>query len=247
MLNTILTGDCHELLKQIPSGSVNMVLCDPPYGTTQCEWDSVLDFGIIWPELKRICTPNAAIVMTASQPFTTDLIVSNRAMFKYEMIWDKALSTGFLDANRKPLKVHENILVFYSSLPTYNPQMWKHTPKYSRRSGNATQYGKHGDNVHVNPEGKRYPVSILHVSIGGMRSTTEHPTQKPLDLFGYLILTYTNPGDTVLDFTAGSGTTGVACKQHGRNYILIEREPKYVAIAERRISEVQPSLFQAAA
>jgi len=236
----LMQGDCLERMKEIPDASVDMVLTDPPYGTTACKWDAVIDLERMWAELKRIIKPNGAIVMTASQPFTSALVMSNPKMFKYCWVWEKQQPTGFLDARRKPLKSHEDVVVFCQSTTPYNPQGLKEVQvKNSRKnkSGNGV-YGQVSKELYIQKEGN-FPRSVLK-----MKRVTHgqvHPTQKPVPLMEYLIKTYTHPGDTVLDFTMGSGTTGVACVNTGRKFIGIELDPEYFAIAERRIAEAQRS------
>lgn len=234
-------GDCLERMAEIPDGSVDMVLCDLPYGTTACKWDSVIPFAPLWAQYRRVCKRNAAIVLTASQPFTTELIVSNKAAFRYELIWDKDRPTGFALANKQPLKVHENVCVFYEAQPTYNPQKTKGRPNNAQTKGNKgggilTGNGSQpilGKTV-VDTSGDKFPVSIIYEKRGGA-STTVHPTQKPVALMEYLIRTYTNEGETVLDNTMGSGTTGVACMNTYRKFIGIERDEEYFTIASQRI------------
>jgi DNA modification methylase len=228
-------GDCLEVMATMADNSVDMVCADPPYGTTNCAWDSVIPLEPMWAQLKRICKPNGAIVMTASQPFTTALISSNLGMFRYENIWRKTMPTGFLEANRKPLKSHENILVFAEKQPTYNPQFWTGSPYKRIRPGNdkAALYNQYRRNDTIHQNGKRYPTSVFDCSNSNHKSI--HPTQKPVALMDYLIRTYTNPDETVLDFTMGSGTTGVAALLSGRRFIGIEKDADYFAIAQERI------------
>lgn len=229
----LMQGDCLELMKQIPDGSVDMILCDLPYGTTQNKWDSVIPFEPLWDQYWRVAKPNAAIVLTASQPFTTDLIQSNRATFRYELIWDKTKGGNFMLAKKQPMKSHENVCVFYLNQPTYNPQM-EIRGKPRKKGG-----GKASNNFGVVPStsfnNEYYPTSILTHSTGS-RKDHAHPTQKPIGLMEWLVLSYTNPGDTVLDNCMGSGTTGVACKNTGRSFIGIERDEKYFQIAQDRIN-----------
>ena len=226
----LLQGDFLELMRDIPDGSVDMVLTDMPYGTTQCKWDTVVDLDELWVEIKRITKPNTAIVMTAAQPFTTTLISSNMSMFRYDLTWCKTQSTGFYNANRMPLRAHEDICVFYSKLPTYNPQKTDGKP-YRQKRGSASEV-YHGKDLHETvSDGKRYPVSYQTVkSEKGL-----HPTQKPVALMEYLIKTYTNEHDVVIDMFMGSGTTGVAALKNNRRFIGIELDPDYFAIAKNRI------------
>ena len=229
----LIHGDCLEVMKSIPDGSVDLILCDLPYGTTQNKWDSVIPFDKLWTEYKRVCS--GAVVLTAAQPFTTALIMSNQKDFKYTLVWDKALASGFLNAKKQPLRQTEDIVVFGKG-KTYNPIMEvRGKPRIkgghgkSRRSDN---YGKYGDSVSVNNE--YYPTNLLRIS-NAVRNGRQHPTQKPVALMEYLIRTYTNEGDTVLDNCMGSGTTGVACINTGRRFIGIEKDDGYFEIAKKRI------------
>ena len=228
---TLLKGDCLERMKEIPDGSVDMILTDPPYGTTACKWDSIIPLEPMWEQLKRVIKPNGAIVMTASQPFTTTLIASNMKMFRYDLKWCKTQGTGFYNANRMPMRAHEDILVFYSALPCYNPQKTEGTP-YTQKRGSASDVYQ-GKDLHVTiSDGGRHPLSW---KVFKRDKTKQHPTQKPVALMEYLIKTYTNEGETVLDFTMGSGTTGVACVNLNRRFIGIEKVDEYFEIAEERI------------
>ena len=236
---TLLLGDCLDLLPQIPDNSVDMVLVDLPYGTTACKWDSIIPLDQLWKQYNRICKLDGAMVFTAAQPFTTILAASNLDHFKYELIWEKPQGTNPMNAKVMPLKSHENVLVFYRKKPTYNPQMWYSTP-YGGFSSDTSKIGevygsaqsKHRDN----PEGSRYPKTVMKFK----QEKGLHPTQKPVELMEYLIKTYTNPGDTVLDNTMGSGTTGVACVQTGREFIGMESDAKYFTVAEQRINDAVP-------
>lgn len=233
----LLLGDCLELLPDIPEGSVDMVLCDLPYGTTACAWDSVIPMNKLWEQYNRVCKPNAAMVFTAVQPFTTVLAASNLENFRYEWIWEKPQGTNPMNAQVMPLKAHENILVFYKKKPTYNPQMWYSTP-YSGFSSNTKKigevYGEATSKHRDNPDGSRYPKTILKFK----QEKGFHPTQKPVDLMRYLIRTYTNEGDVVLDNTMGSGTTCVAAALERRKYIGMESDSGYYDIAVTRVNEV---------
>ena len=233
-------GDCLEVMKIIPDGSVDMVLTDPPYGTTACKWDAVIPFEPMWAQVKRVTKKNAAIVMTASQPFTSALVMSNASDFSYCLVWSKSKPVGHLNANRKPMNKHEDIVVFSRSQPTYNPQgIYEIEPKMTKRSNKGGIYGASAGKESIR-KFTGYPNSVL--SFAGQNGQL-HPTQKPVALMEYLILTYTRPGETVLDFTMGSGTTGVACMNTGRNFIGIERESEYVEIAKARIAAAQQSLL----
>ena len=230
-------GDCLEIMKQIPNGSIDMILCDLPYGTTACKWDTIIPFDKLWEQYERIIKPNGAIVLTASQPFTSALIMSNTNMFRYEWIWEKTLFSNFALVKKQPAKLHENILVFYKKQPTYNPQMQEGKP-YSDKPRKRTM-GVMNDAIGmkkaIENKGERYPSSVQKFSNGN--NGTQHPTQKPIELFEYLIKTYTNENETVLDNTMGSGTTGVACVNTNRNFIGIEKDEKYFEIAKDRIKQ----------
>lgn len=226
--NVIHLGDCLELMKRIPDGSVDMVLCDLPYGTTQNKWDSIIPLNPLWTEYRRIV--KGVVVLTAAQPFTSILVNSNMGSFKYEWIWRKTTATNYLNAKKQPLRNHENILVFYKKQSAYHPQKTKgHARKVStawhkRESSITPNYGKHGLVTYNSTE--RYPKTVLEFANDKQKSAI-HPTQKPVALFEYLIKTYTNPGDLVLDNCSGSGTTAVACKQTGRRFICIEKDETY--------------------
>jgi len=239
----LMQGDCLERMKEIPSGSVDMILADPPYGTTACKWDSVIPLELMWEQLKRIIKPNGAIVMTASQPFTTKLISSNYDMFKYEWIWLKSKPTGFINAKNAPLKKHENLLVFSfgktancnSNNMVYNPQgvvASGKTVKSKNDSNDIIGTRPSRNNAGYVQEFTGYPNSVLNFNSQG---NTVHPTQKPVALMEYLIKTYTNDSETVLDFTMGSGTTGVACANLNRKFIGIEMDEGYFNISKQRI------------
>lgn len=234
---TLWHGDCLDLMSDIPDSSIDMILCDLPYGTTACKWDSVIPFEPLWAHYKRIIKPRGAVVLTGSQPFTSMLVMSNPDWFKYEWIWDKALATGFLDANRRPMRRHENVLVFSpEGGTTYNPIFTSGEP-YAKSVRKLTQvYGAFEVRSSQNDTGDRYPTSVLAIS-NANRNKNGHPTQKPVDLFEYLIRTYTNEGDTVLDNCSGSGTTGVAAIRCGRKAILIEKEREYFEIGCKRVAE----------
>ena len=238
-------GDCLEVMRTLAPGSVDMVLADLPYGTTACKWDAVIPFEPLWAEYRRVCRPNAAIVLTASQPFTSALVMSNPRWFRHAWIWQKNRAANVLTARFGPMKRHEDILVFGRSAPHYVPQLRKGKPYRGFKSKTAFIGAVNGEHPSVhkdNPEGLLQPITILEYSLdrGGL-----HPTQKPVALMEYLIRTYTDEGMTVLDNTMGSGTTGVACVNTGRSFIGIERDPGYFAIAERRIAEAQPMLMAA--
>lgn len=241
---TLMLGDCLERMNEIPDGSVDMVLCDLPYGTTQNKWDSVIPFEPLWAQYRRVTKTNAAIVLTASQPFTSTLVCSNLKMFNYALVWDKVNRyTGALMANIKPLKRHEDILVFYAARPTYNKQFRAGRAYSVTRTGG---HGKHtgdanaGDARRGENDGEHHnPCSIIAIKGDNKREHGLHPTQKPVALMEYLIRTYTNEGETVLDNTMGSGTTGVACANTKRKFIGIERDEGYFNIARARIIEAR--------
>jgi DNA modification methylase len=234
---TLQAGDCLELMKALPGASVDMVMCDLPYGTTRNKWDSVIDLTALWAEYKRVC--RGAIVLTAQAPFDKVLGVSNIGMLRYEWIWRKEAGTGFLNAKKAPLKDHENVLVFYDKLRTYNPQMRSGFRPYKCKKGGDTTNYRPGlsDNIVTESSGERYPVTVLEFP---RDKTKLHPTQKPLALMEYMVRTYTNPGDVVLDNCMGSGTTGVACVNAGRRFIGMEMDPGYFAIARDRIAAAIP-------
>lgn len=245
----LLHGDCLELMKDIPDKSIDMILCDLPYGLTHCNWDIPIDMESLWNQYKRIIKDHGAILLFSIQPFTSDLIQSNRKMFRYEIVWEKTQKTGFYNANKMPLKAHENILLFYKKLPTYNPQKYVVERKdigrvRNKKADRCVLYG------HVNAQdwvetGERYPHDVIHFSnwngalFGKTDKATKHPTQKPIPLLEYLIKTYTNEGDTVLDNCMGSGSTGVACVNLNRNFIGMELKQEYFDIAVERINDAR--------
>lgn len=228
----LYNGDCLKLMKNIPDGSVDLVLTDPPYGTTACKWDSVIPFEPMWEQLNRIIKPNGAICLFGSEPFSSALRMSNIKNFKYDWIWQKSNVMGFLNAKKRPLKETENISVFNSKI--YYPQGLEINEKGKNRRGKQTEtLGKYEP---INKsEYKNYPRTILHFK----NERGFHPTQKPIALLEYLIKTYTNEGETVLDFTMGSGSCGVASVNTNRNFIGIELDKGYFDIAEKRINEAQ--------
>ena len=241
IINQIFNEDCLTGMDKIPDGSIDMILCDLPYGTTNNYWDKRIPFEPLWAQYKRITKKNAAIVLFSQMPFGAELIMSNRKMFRYEWIWQKNIGAGFLNANKMPLRVHENILVFYYSLPTYNPQYIQGEPYQKLYKGQMNgNYGKKKENFTFN-EGKRYPIDTMKFKIpnsGGFGDKT-HSTQKPIDLLEYLIKTYTNEGELVLDNCIGSGSTAVAAINTNRNFIGFETEEKYCEIANKRIGEAK--------
>jgi len=237
----LIQGDCLEVMKQIPDASVGMILCDLPYGITRNKWDCEIDLKSLWIEYDRVAKSSAAVVLTASQPFTSSLVFSNRNWFRYSLIWVKSNPSGFLNARRMPLRTHEDVLVFYRSLPIYNPQKTsghkRKTSTASHRSGCALSdnYGVYTPNTYDSTE--RFPTSVLTFPKDKQKSAL-HPTQKPVALMEYLIRTYTNEGAIVLDNCMGSGSTGVACVNTKREFIGIEQDPKYFKIAQERIEAV---------
>ena len=236
--STFYQGDCLVEMDKIADKSVDMILCDLPYGTTSCKWDTIIPFEPLWKQYERIVKDNGAIVLTASQPFTSVLACSNLKYFKYEWIWEKPKATGHALSNIQPMKAHENILVFGNGKITYNPQLeigdpykGRNKPKYKESEEFSTGYGNRNNN-----DGFRFPRSVQFFKNTQYVDEQVHPTQKPLPLMEYLVLTYTNEGETVLDNCMGSGTTGVACKKTGRHFIGIEKDEKYFEIAVSRVS-----------
>lgn len=229
-------GDCFDVMPTIDKQSVDLILCDLPYGTTQCKWDVVLPFDKIWQHYKRVIKPNGAIVLTSAQPFTSLLIASNIEMLRYDLIWEKGNATGFLNAENQPLRAHETICVFYERQPTFNPQMTHgHQRKTSNRhSVNSECYGKGLQNTSYDST-SRYPRSVNFFSSDKQKSNY-HPTQKPVALMEYLIKTFTNEGDLVLDNCIGSGTTAVAAVNTNRRFIGIEKDKQYFDIANERVN-----------
>jgi len=240
--------DCKELLDELPDESIDLMIQDPPYGVTQNEWDKPINLVKLWPQWERVIKPNGAIIFTSQQPFTTDLIASNRKLFKYDMIWEKSIATGFLNANRMPLRAHEIVLVFYRQLPTYNPQKYKLEGRPSFKKGNKARgsknYGEFNHEMDIgSKDGSRFPRSVFTVDyensfFDSSFDTVQkmiHPTQKPIDLFRYLIQTYSSEGETVFDGYSGSGTCAAACIESKRQFIGTELNPDYYAGACQRI------------
>lgn len=244
----LLHGDCLELMKNIPDGSIDMILCDLPYGMTNrkspsAKWDNPLPFDKLWEQYKRLIKPNGAIVLFASGMFTSDLMQSNRKMWRYNLVWDKVRRTGFLNANKAPLRQHEDICVFYKKQPTYNPQMTKCAPSERNHSKGSMEkpavnscYGLFGD-VPTRISDEKYPTSIITIPKEHKADTFFKTTVKPVALLERLIRTYTNEGDTVLDNCIGSGSTGVACVRTNRNIIGMELNEEYYKIAKERIDK----------
>lgn len=242
-MSEILHGDCLELMDYIDSASIDMILCDLPYGTTACKWDTVIDFTKLWAQYERIIKPNGAIVLTASQPFTSALVMSNAKMFKYEWIWEKNKASNIFMAKYAPMKKHESVLVFYKKVPTFNAikvprsESGKNRAKYVHNPSNTGKRdfinGFEQTEIIKYQEDLKNPESIIYFN----NQVGMHPTQKPVALFEYLIKTYTNAGDIVLDNCAGSGTTAIACINTGRDYIVMEQDDKYFEIMGARITE----------
>lgn len=237
----LILGDCLEKMKDIPDGSIDMILCDLPYGTTACKWDSVIPFEPLWAEYRRVVKENAAIVLTASQPFTTSLIASNMKMFKYCWVWDKKKGGNIQVLKWQPYKVHEDIVVFSSGPVKYYPIMTKQKERTGKTysAGEANGIPNYGD---LRTYNDKHPKSIIEVSNANQRGKI-HPTQKPVALMEYLIKTYTNEGETVLDNCMGSGTTGVACKNLNRRFIGIEKDDRYFELARERIENHEPPML----
>jgi site-specific DNA-methyltransferase (adenine-specific) len=246
----ILFGDCLELMKDIPDGNIDMILCDLPYGTTACKWDTIIPFNKLWEQYERIIKDDGAIVITSAEPFTSALIMSNVKLFKYRWTWNKSRPTNHLNAKKQPLRVIEDVCVFYKKQAVYNPQLRERnrenirTTNYIPDTSKNTVYGKIRIDYKYN-EGrvidieKGYPLDYIEIVGVGTNSKEGrfHATQKPIELFEYLIKTYTNEGDLVLDNTAGSGTTAIACLNTNRQFIVMEKEQKYYDIILKRVED----------
>lgn len=231
----LFEADCLTVLDSIDSHSVDLVLCDPPYGTTQNKWDSQIPLDQVWLHIKRLLKPAGTVVLTAQGPFTARLLLSNEKWFKYKIVWEKSKPTNFLNAKRQPLRKHEDILVFAKGAGTYNPQMQPGKP-YDKGVRKDQRTGSYGDfhPAHIKSSGGRYPTDIVYFKTAESEGPVIHPTQKPIALMEYLVQTYSNPGDTVLDFAMGSGSAGIACLRAGRSFIGIEKKSSfYVAAASR--------------
>jgi site-specific DNA-methyltransferase (adenine-specific) len=242
---TVILGDCLVEMSKLADKSVDMILCDLPYGTTACSWDTIIPFELLWAQYKRIIKDNGAIVLTASQPFTSALVMSNPDMFKYCWVWNKKKSANAMLAEYQPMKIHEDICIFSKKRHNYYPIKIQGEPRTDKKSfiQNGDNFG--GDTVergYENEDGLYNPKSIIEVS-NANQTVKFHPTEKPVELFSYLVKTYTNEGDLILDNCAGSGTTGVAAKNLNRNFILIEKEPKYVEIIHERLKNTPNPLF----
>lgn len=250
-LNKIYNEDCIETMKRIPDGSIDLMLTDPPYNMTGCEWDNAINIDELWNEWKRIVKPNGVFIITASQPFTSDIVISNKKMFKYEWIWEKHKGTNIFGVKREPLKIHESILIFSEGSFTYNPQMergeaYKKRGKHNvgKKSGLIIANKSVGYAADFDSE-KRYPLSIQAFNNHNQKENSFHPTQKPIDLFRYLVRTYTNEGEIVFDGYMGGGTTAIACIIEKRNFIGSELNKEYYELATNRIETElsQPKLF----
>lgn len=248
MKNKIILGDCLEVMKNIPDKSIDMILCDLPYGTTQNKWDSIIDLNKLWEQYERIIKDNGCIALTSQGVFTAKLILSNEKLFKYKIVWIKSKSTNFLNAKKQPLRKHEDICIFYKKQSTYNPQMTQGEP-YDKGFRKDQCTGSYGDfkPSHVKSNGGRYPNDIvqyeeqniedsIYVKTAESEGSVLHPTQKPIELFRYLIKTYSNEKDLILDNCGGSGTTAIAAIMENRYYILIEKQKKYFDVINRRVS-----------
>lgn len=241
--------DALQLLALLPDASVDAIITDLPYGTTACTWDAIIPFAPMWAGVKRVLKPRGLFVTTSSQPFTSQLVMSNLAWFRDEWIWEKSNATRFLDANTRPMKNHENVLVFSPVLPDYYPQMGSGAAYKARRDGRVNYvFDSKLTRVNTDNDGTRYPKTVLKIS--SQQRGKQHPTEKPVELYEYLIKTYTAPGALVVDFCCGSGTTGVAARKIGRDYILGDITPEYVDIARARLTdapidvEVAPGIVQ---
>ncbi len=253
LINNVIKGDSLEVMKTIAPKSIDMILCDLPYGTTQNKWDSIIPLDELWKEYKRIIKPNGAIVLTSSGMFTAQLMLSNLKMFKYKWIWEKSKATNFLNAKKQPLRKYEEVCVFYSKQPTYNPLMKEGEP-YDKGVRKNQLTGSYGDfnPVEVKSDGQRYPTDIIYFKTAESEGEVYHPTQKPVDLGRYLVKTYTNPGETILDNTCGSGSFLVSAVLEGRNFIGIDKDEdshrfkgdriSYIDISKMRVLKAYDSL-----
>ena len=238
----IFNANCLDILPAIPDKSIDLILCDLPYGVTKNSWDSIIPFEQLWKEYNRVIKDNGCVLLFANQPFTTDLIMSNKKYFRYTLVWIKNKFSDFLNAKRKPMKIHEDICVFYKKQPVYNPQ-YSYAEPYKRWNtqkavDKQTNYGAHKSNI-AESSGKRLPVTLLKFN---RVERPQHPTQKPVDLLEYLIKTYTNENDIVLNNCMGSGSTGVACIKNNRSFIGIEIDKNYFDIAKNRLENIQKEL-----
>lgn len=243
-VNKIFNQDCLEGMNIVEDGVVDLILCDLPYGTTQCSWDSIIPLEQLWEQYNRVLKENGAVVLTSAQPFTSILIGSNLKDFKYCWVWEKSKATGYLNSKKQPLRAHEDICIFYRKPPVYNPQMIQGEP-YNKGKAlrNTDVYGKQVATLVENKTGKRYPRTVVYFKTAESEGKVIHPTQKPIALFEYLIKTYTNPGALVLDNCIGSGTTAIACILTNRNYIGFEFDKIYYEKALERIDSFKTILF----
>ncbi len=254
-INNVFEGDCLEIMKQLPNNSIDMVLCDLPYGTTQNKWDSVIPLDELWQQYRRIVKADGAIVLTSQGMFTAELMVSNPKMFRYKWVWEKSKSTNFLNAKKQPLRKHEDVCVFYQKQPVYHPQMIEGEP-YDKGIRKNQLSGSYGDflPVHVHSDGKRYPTDIIYFKTAESEGKVFHPTQKPVELGRYFVRTYTNPGDIVLDNTSGSGSFLVSALLEGRNFIGIEKNENvalfkkgdidYISVTKQRLHDAWNRMSQ---
>ena len=235
----ILLGDCLELMKDIPNGSIDMILADLPYGTTACKWDTIIPFEPLWEQYKRVIKDNGVIVLFGTEPFSSLIRMSNLKEYRYDIIWEKSRFTNFLFVKKQIAKIHENISVFYKKQPTYNPQMEKGEPYFRKGTGKPKTKDLMDkpaiDNGKENGSGDRYPKSIQKFPFHNVGNY--HPTEKPIELLEFLVKTYTNEGELVLDNTAGSGTTAIACLNTNRQFIVMEKEQKYYDIILKRVAD----------
>lgn len=238
----IKQGDCLELIKELPNESIDMILCDLPYGATQNKWDSVIPLELLWKEYQRVAKQNSAIVLTSQGLFTAQLILSNPKLYKYKWVWEKSKPTNFLNAKKQPLRKHEDVCVFYKKQPVYHPQMTKGEPydKGVRKDQRTGSYGKFHP-AHIKSSGDRYPVDVVYFKTAESEGDVIHPTQKPIAMLEYFIKTYTNENDVVLDNCMGSGSTGVACINTNRRFIGYELDENYFNIAKERLEKVYES------
>lgn len=242
----LMFGDCLELMDYIYDGSVDLILCDLPYGLTKNKWDSVIDLPKLWQHYERIIKPNGAIILFGQDKFSAKLMLSNEKLHRYNLIWEKTTPTGHLNAKKMPMRSHEDILVFYKQLPIYNPQKTTgherkvSTAHHKRGSKKTTNYGEHGLTTYDSTE--RYPKSIWKFATDKQKSSL-HPTQNPLKLIEEIVKTFSNEGDLVLDNCAGSGTTGIACIETNRNFILIEKEKEMIEVIKKRAGDFNKSFY----
>ena len=239
IINSVIEGDCLEVMKKMPDSCIDMILCDLPYGTTQNKWDSVIPLEELWRQYKRVLKPNGVVVLTSLGLFTAQLMLSQPKMYKYRWIWQKSKATNFLNAKKQPLRKFEDVCVFYSKQPTYNPQMIEGEP-YDKGVRKNQLSGSYGDfqPAHVRSDGLRYPTDVIYFKTAESEGDVWHPTQKPVELGRYLVRTYTNPGDIVLDNTCGSGSFLVSALLEGRNFIGIEKNEDVALFKKEEIDYI---------